>query len=103
MCASTSLRSVLLRLQFASPESPRYEWNGQKNFASANIAGVFLTDKSIVERAEEGSRESCDSQCRKLTASWVREAHVTNPDIETCAFYEGLEAAGAEGVMEPGV
>ncbi|KAK9916757.1 hypothetical protein WJX75_006598 [Coccomyxa subellipsoidea] len=53
--------------------------------------------------AEEGSRESCDSQCRKLTASWVREAHVTNPDIETCTFYEGLEAAGAEGVMEPGV
>lgn len=53
--------------------------------------------------AEEGSRESCDSHCRKLTASWVREAKVNNPGIETCAFYEGLEAAGAEGVMDPGV
>ena len=53
--------------------------------------------------AEEGSRESCDSQCRKLTASWVREAKANNPDIETCQFYEGLEAVGAEGVMDAGV
>ena len=53
--------------------------------------------------AEEGSRESCDSQCRKLTASWVREAKANNPDIETCQFYEGLESAGAEGVMDAGV
>lgn len=52
---------------------------------------------------DEGSRESCDSQCRKLTASWVREAKVNNPNIETCDFYEGLDAAGAEGVMDPGV
>lgn len=53
--------------------------------------------------AEEGSRESCDSQCRKLTASWVREAKANSPDIETCQFYEGLESAGAEGVMDAGV
>ena len=53
--------------------------------------------------AEEGSRESCDSHCRKLTASWVREAKASNPNIETCQYYEGLDAAGAEGVMDPGV
>ena len=28
---------------------------------------------------------------------------MNNPNIETCDFYEGLDAAGAEGVMDPGV
>lgn len=44
-----------------------------------------------------------DAKCKQLTASWVRERHVSNPDIEVCDFYETLEAAGAEAVLEPGV
>ena len=53
--------------------------------------------------ADEGSRESVDAKCKSLTASWVRERHVANQDIEVCEFYETLEAAGAEAVLEPGV
>lgn len=53
--------------------------------------------------AEEGSRESVDSKCRQLTASWVREKAVDNPDIELCDFFEGHERAGSEALLPPGV
>lgn len=53
--------------------------------------------------ADEGSRESVDAKCKQLTASWVRERHVSSPDIEVCEYNETLEAAGAEAVLEPGV
>lgn len=52
--------------------------------------------------AEEGSRESVDAKCRKLTASWVRERAQTNPDIETCRFYEEHDKKGAEALLPPG-
>lgn len=45
--------------------------------------------------AEEGSRESVDAKCRRLTATWVRERHVSDQDIEVCNFFEQLERAGA--------
>ncbi len=48
--------------------------------------------------AEEGTRESVDSGCRKLTAAWVREAAQKDPQIETCEFFEGLERAAADAV-----
>ena len=44
-----------------------------------------------------------DAKCKHLTASWVRDRHVSNPEVEVCDFYETLEAAGAEAVLEPGV
>ena len=44
--------------------------------------------------AEEGSRESVDAKCRRLTATWVRERHVSDQDIEVCGFFEQLERAG---------
>ncbi|KXZ50909.1 hypothetical protein GPECTOR_14g156 [Gonium pectorale] len=77
--------------------------------------------------AEEGSRESVDAGCRRLTASWVREraserragggcaggggAEASGSggggsdvgDIELCDFYEGLERAGVEALLPPGV
>ena len=53
--------------------------------------------------ADEGSRESVDARCKQLTASWVRERHISSQDIEVCDFYETLEAAGADAVLEPGV
>jgi hypothetical protein len=54
--------------------------------------------------AEEGTRESVDARCMKLTAPWVRERAGKEPDhdIETCAFYEGLEGAGPEGRLDAG-
>ena len=48
--------------------------------------------------ADEGTRESVDSACRKLTASWVREAAQRNPEVETCGFFEGLERSVADAV-----
>lgn len=51
----------------------------------------------------EGSRESVDAGCRKLTASWVRAAAVDNPDIELCPFFETYEKKGAEALLPSGV
>jgi DNA excision repair protein ERCC-2 len=51
---------------------------------------------------EEGSRESVDAGCRRLTASWVREASLKSPDIESCSFFEGHEKAGQEALLPPG-
>lgn len=53
--------------------------------------------------AEEGSRESVDAKCRRLTAAWVREKASDDPEIETCSFYEDLESCGPEAVLDPGV
>jgi hypothetical protein len=43
-----------------------------------------------------------DAGCRRLTASWVREAALKSPDIETCSFFEGHEKAGQEALLPPG-
>ncbi|KAF6250426.1 DNA repair helicase [Scenedesmus sp. NREL 46B-D3] len=51
--------------------------------------------------AEEGSRESVDAGCRRLTASWVREAALKSADIETCSFFDGHEKAGQEALLPP--
>ena len=61
--------------------------------------------KPLRERwgAEEGSRESVDAKCRRLTAAWVRERHVSAPDIEVCTFFEDLERAGQDAVLDPGI
>lgn len=53
--------------------------------------------------AEEGSRESVDSKCRQMTASWVREKAVDSQDVELCEFFEGHERAGGEALLPPGV
>jgi hypothetical protein len=38
----------------------------------------------------------------KLTAPWVRERAQQEQDIETCGFYDGLDAAGPEGRLDAG-
>lgn len=69
----------------------------------------------LCTNAEEGSRESVDAGCMKLTAPWVRDrasqqekeqaasSDIEVSDIELCSFYEGLDSAGAEGRLEAGV
>lgn len=52
--------------------------------------------------AEEGSRESVDAGCRRLTAAWVREAKLKDPQVETCDFFEAHEKAGHEALLPPG-
>ncbi|KAI3899905.1 hypothetical protein MKW92_041610 [Papaver armeniacum] len=49
------------------------------------------------------SRDSVDAACRKLTASWVREASVKNPGIPTCEFFENYERAGSNAILPSGV
>ncbi|CAM8994633.1 unnamed protein product [Rhodiola kirilowii] len=49
------------------------------------------------------NRDSVDAGCRKLTASWVRALAAENPNMKTCDYFEGLERAGAEAVLPPGV
>ena len=51
--------------------------------------------------SEEGSRESTDAKCMRLTAPWVRERR--DEGVETCGFYDGLEADGASARLDPGV
>lgn len=55
------------------------------------------------EVSGEGSRESVDAGCRKLTASWVRAAAVDNPNLNLCRNYEGYEKKGADAVLPSGV
>lgn len=52
--------------------------------------------------SEEGSRESVDAGCMRLTAPWVRDRAQNDQDIETCAFFDGLDAAGPDGRLDPG-
>ncbi|GBG88390.1 hypothetical protein CBR_g47089 [Chara braunii] len=65
----------------------------------------------------EGSRESVDAGCRKLTASWVRERAMQMTegggggggggeevgDIELCSFFEGYQKSGGDALLPPGV
>ncbi|KAJ0975651.1 hypothetical protein J5N97_017616 [Dioscorea zingiberensis] len=55
------------------------------------------------------SRDSVDSACRRLTASWVRSLAAERPpgDIETCSFFEAFDRAASGGpdavMLPPGV
>ena len=59
--------------------------------------------------ADEGSRESVDARCRRLTASWVREKHIESvsreeeTSTELCQFFEDYEKEGPDAVLPPGV
>jgi DNA excision repair protein ERCC-2 len=59
--------------------------------------------------ADEGSRESVDARCRRLTASWVREKHIDaasreeETSTELCQFFEDYEKEGPDAVLPPGV
>eukprot|EP00232_Nephroselmis_pyriformis_P011466 CAMPEP_0182884768 /NCGR_PEP_ID=MMETSP0034_2-20130328/19199_1 /TAXON_ID=156128 /ORGANISM="Nephroselmis pyriformis, Strain CCMP717" /LENGTH=743 /DNA_ID=CAMNT_0025017989 /DNA_START=145 /DNA_END=2373 /DNA_ORIENTATION=+ len=79
----------------------------EKDLGSVPILALGLSSRKNMcihpKVAEEGSRESVDAKCRRLTASWVRERAVDNPDIETCSFYEQYESSGAEALLPPGV
>tara|TARA_B110000977_G_scaffold191665_1_gene264113 strand:- start:841 stop:3186 length:2346 start_codon:yes stop_codon:yes gene_type:complete len=60
--------------------------------------------------AEEGSRESVDARCRRLTASWVREKQLDDvvqekksANTDLCQFFEDYEKEGPDAVLPPGV
>ena len=72
--------------------------------------------------ADEGSRESVDGRCRRLTASWVRERRLERQardagrtvaaedgegdnegGVSCCDWFEEFETAGEKAVLPPGV
>jgi DNA excision repair protein ERCC-2 len=52
--------------------------------------------------SEEGSRESVDAGCRRLTAAWARERAARDSSIELCDFFEQHQAAGQDALLPPG-
>ncbi|OAY71461.1 DNA repair helicase UVH6, partial [Ananas comosus] len=53
------------------------------------------------------SRDSVDSACRRLTATWVRSATAADPSVPTCSFFESFDRAADAGpdnvLLPPGV
>ncbi|CAL9782182.1 unnamed protein product [Musa acuminata subsp. burmannicoides] len=53
------------------------------------------------------SRDSVDSACRRLTASWVRAGAAEDPAVPTCSFFEGFDRAASSSnasvMLPPGV
>lgn len=53
---------------------------------------------------QDSERESVDTKCRSLTASWVRaRAAAGDADVETCPFFEALEGHGTDSALPHGV
>lgn len=74
---------------------------------AARILGLGLSSRKNLcihpQVSGEGSRDSVDAGCRRLTASWVRATAIDNSDIELCPFYEGYEKKGADALLPPGI
>nr|CDS28679.2 DNA repair helicase rad3:xp d [Hymenolepis microstoma] len=50
-----------------------------------------------VKKAGDGV--ATDTNCRKLTASFVRRQHRDNEDIPVCSFYENFDVSGREEIL----
>jgi len=51
----------------------------------------------------ESERESVDTRCRSLTASWVRQRAAGDGSEELCEFFENLEKQGTDAALKDGV
>ncbi|PIA44815.1 hypothetical protein AQUCO_01700426v1 [Aquilegia coerulea] len=74
---------------------------------SAKILAIGLSSRKNLcinpNVVSANSRDSVDAACRKRTASWVRELAITNPNIETCGFFEGFERVADNVILPAGV
>ena len=54
---------------------------------------------------QESDREAVDTQCRNMTASWVRQRATDDAGapVELCSFYEEYDRTGSDAVIPPGV
>ena len=80
----------------------------KKNVTKADIIGVCLSSRRNMcihpQVTTHTDGETVDSQCRSLTASWVRKkASEQNSSVETCSFYETLQEKGTDLSIAPGV
>ncbi|KAF9619870.1 hypothetical protein IFM89_009652 [Coptis chinensis] len=72
---------------------------------SAQILAIGLSSRKnlcVNPNVVSGStRDSVDAGCRKRTASWVRELASTNPNIETCQFFDNFDRMGSDNYVLP--
>ena len=122
---TVSLLSLITSYQFAQPEPVKLIYctrtvpeisqclaelkrviayrTSQVGAAGNNVLAVCLSSRRnmcVHERvAEESERESVDSACMRLTASWVRERAREGHEVETCSFYETYDREGSDTVV----
>ena len=69
--------------------------------AVALSARKNLCIESSVRRSGDGA--AVDTNCRKLTASFVRRKRQEDSSIPVCTFYEGFDLSGREEVLPVGI
>ena len=52
---------------------------------------------------KSGDGAAVDSNCRKLTASFVRRKRLDDSSIPSCNFYEGFDLNGREEILPTGI
>jgi len=52
---------------------------------------------------DESDRDTVDSLCRNMTASWVRQRATKHAGVELCSFYESFEREGNDADIPLGV
>ena len=69
----------------------------------ANVLAICLSSRRnmcVHERvSSETERESVDSACMRLTASWVRSRAQEGGDVETCSFYDRYDKEGSDALV----
>lgn len=80
--------------------------------ASRSLLALGLSSRKNLcvhpQASAAAARDSVDTACRRLTASWVREKASSDPEsTPLCEFYESFDRAAAAGdlasLMPPGV
>ncbi|VDL20290.1 unnamed protein product [Hymenolepis diminuta] len=75
--------------------------NGCGLLAVALSSRKNLCIEPSVKKAGDGV--TTDTNCRKLTASFVRRQHRDNEDVPICTFYENFDNGGREEIIPTGV
>ncbi|VDO06160.1 unnamed protein product [Rodentolepis nana] len=71
--------------------------NGCGLLAVALSSRKNLCIEPSVKKAGDGV--ATDSNCRKLTASFIRRQHRDNADVPVCSFYENFDISGREEIL----
>ncbi|XP_065347408.1 general transcription and DNA repair factor IIH helicase subunit XPD [Cloeon dipterum] len=71
------------------------------------ITGVVLSSRKNLcihkDVRQEKDGKIVDGRCHNLTASHVRERHLTDDSVPVCTYFEDFEDYGNESYLEPGV
>ena len=53
--------------------------------------------------SQESDRVLVDAECRKITASWVRQRREADENVDICEFFDGFDKHGSQSLLKPGV